>query len=61
VTLAVMGKNICGRIVWRRRMQVIERLRVLLTGSRWDIRWLSGSGRTPTLCVIPVLTVAVIE
>jgi hypothetical protein len=32
-----------------------------LTGSRWDIRWLSGRGKTPTFCVFPVIGVAVME
>jgi hypothetical protein len=32
-----------------------------LTGSRWDIRWLSGRGKTPIFCVIPVFSVAVME
>jgi nitrate reductase NapE component len=32
-----------------------------LTGNRWDIRWLSYSGRTPTFCVFPVFSVAVME
>jgi hypothetical protein len=30
--------------------------RLSLTGSRWDIRWLSGRGKTPTLCVFPVVS-----
>jgi hypothetical protein len=34
---------------------------MLFTGSRWDIRWLSGRGKTPTLCVFPVFSVAVME
>jgi hypothetical protein len=32
---------------------------VPLTGSRWDIRWLSGREKTPTFCVFPVFSVAV--
>jgi hypothetical protein len=31
------------------------------TESRWDIRWLSGRVKTPTFCVIPVFSVAVME
>jgi hypothetical protein len=30
-------------------------------GSRWDIRWVSGGGKTPTFCVFPVFSVAVTE
>jgi hypothetical protein len=32
-----------------------------LTGSRWDIRWVSGGGKTPTFCVFPVFSVAIME
>jgi hypothetical protein len=35
--------------------------RLPLTGNRWDILWLSGRGKTPTLCVFPVFSVAVME
>jgi hypothetical protein len=35
--------------------------RLPLTGSRWDIRWVSGGGKTPTFCVFPVFSVAVME
>jgi hypothetical protein len=31
-----------------------------LTGSRWDIRLVSNGGKTPTFCVFPVFSVAVI-
>jgi hypothetical protein len=58
VTLAVTGKTICGRVVWRRVMQVFELLRWLLTGSLRDLRWLSGRGKTLTLCVFPLISVA---
>jgi hypothetical protein len=30
-------------------------------GNRWDIRWVSGRGKTPTFCVFPVFSVAVME
>jgi cytochrome c5 len=33
----------------------------VLTGSRWDIRWLSGRGKTPTFCAFPAGGVAVME
>jgi hypothetical protein len=29
--------------------------------NRWDIRWVSGRGKTPTFCVFPVFSVAVME
>jgi hypothetical protein len=61
VTLAVTGNNISCRFVCRRRMPVFERPRLLLTGSRWDIRGLSGCGKTLTLCVFPIFRVAVME
>jgi hypothetical protein len=32
-----------------------------MTGSRWDVRWVSGGGKTPTFCVFPVFSVAVME
>jgi hypothetical protein len=32
-----------------------------LTGSRRDIRWVSGREKTPTFCVFPVFSVAVME
>jgi hypothetical protein len=32
-----------------------------LTGSRWDIRLVSYSGKTPTFCVFPVFSVTVME
>jgi hypothetical protein len=35
--------------------------RLLFTRSRWDIRWLSGRGKTPTFCVFPVFSAAVME
>jgi hypothetical protein len=35
--------------------------RLPLTGSRWDIRWLSSRGTKPTFCVFPVFSVAVLE
>jgi hypothetical protein len=40
---------------------VFEWHRLALTGSRWDIRWLSRRVKTPIFCVIPVFSVAVME
>jgi hypothetical protein len=61
VTFAVTGNTISGRVVLSSKMPVIELLRLPLTGSLWDKRWLSGRGKTPTLCVFPVFSVSVIE
>jgi hypothetical protein len=59
VTLAVTGNTISGRFVRHMNILVSREHRLSLTGSRWDIRWLSGSGKTPTACVFPVITVSV--
>jgi hypothetical protein len=61
VTLAVTGNTISGRVFRRYRVTVFQRHRLLLTGSRRDIRWVSYSGKTPTFCVFPVFSVAVME
>jgi hypothetical protein len=61
VTFAVTGNTITARVVWRQRMLVSREHRLSLTGSRWDILWLSGRGKTPTFCVFPVIGVAVME
>jgi hypothetical protein len=46
VTLAVRGNSISGGVVRRQRVPVFQRHRLALSGSRWDIRWLSGGGKT---------------
>jgi hypothetical protein len=61
VTLVVTRINISCRVVRHMNILVSREHRLSLTGSRWDIRWLSGRGRTLTLCVFPVITVAVME
>jgi hypothetical protein len=61
VTLAVTVHTTLGRVVWRQRMPVSREHRSFLTGSRWDIRGLSGRGNTKTLCVFPVIGVTVME
>jgi hypothetical protein len=61
VTLTVTGNTISSRVVWRQIVSVYRRHRMSLTGSRWDIRWVSGRGKTPTFCVFPVFSVAVVE
>jgi hypothetical protein len=61
VTVVVTGTTISCRVVWRRIMPVFHWLSMPSTGSRWDIRWLSGRGKTPTFCGFPVITVAFME
>jgi hypothetical protein len=46
VTLAVRGNSISGGVVRRQRVPVFQRHRLALSGSRWDIRWLSGGEKT---------------
>jgi hypothetical protein len=54
VSLAVTGNTISGREFRRCRVAVSRRHRLPLTASRWDIRWVSCSGKTPTFCLFPV-------
>jgi hypothetical protein len=61
VTLAVTRNTISARVFQRYRVTVFQRQRLPLTGNRWDIRWVSGRGKTPTFCVFPVFSVAVME
>jgi hypothetical protein len=61
VTLAVTGNTTFGAIVWSQRRQVFEWHRLTLTGVRFDIRWLSGRGKTLTICVLPAFSVVVTE
>jgi hypothetical protein len=61
VTLAVTGNTISGRFFRRQRVPEFHRHRLLLTGSRWDKRWLIGRRTKPTFCVFPVFSVAVME
>jgi hypothetical protein len=44
--LAVRGNSISGRVVRRQRVPVFDKHRLPSTGSRWDIRWVSGDGKT---------------
>jgi hypothetical protein len=48
VTLTVTENTISSRVVWHQIVSVYRRHRTSLTGSRWDIRWVSGRGKTPT-------------
>jgi hypothetical protein len=61
VTLAVTGNTSSGRVLRRHRVTVFQRHRLPLTGSRRDIRLMSYTGKTPTFCVFPVFSVAVME
>jgi hypothetical protein len=49
--LAVRGNSISGRVVRRQRVPVFEGHRLPSTGSRWDIRWVSGRGKTWFFCI----------
>jgi hypothetical protein len=44
--LAVRGNSISGRVVQRQRVPAFKEHRLLSTGSRWDIRWVSSGGKT---------------
>jgi hypothetical protein len=44
--LAVRGNSISGQVVQRQRVPAFEEHRLLSTGSRWDIRWVSGGEKT---------------
>jgi hypothetical protein len=61
VTLAVTRNIISGRVFRCHGVPVLLWHRLPLTGCRWDIRWVSGRGRTPTFCVFHVFSVAVME
>jgi hypothetical protein len=49
--LAVTFNTTSGRVFRRQRVPVFRRHRMLLTGSRWVIRWLIGRRTKPTICV----------
>jgi nitrate reductase NapE component len=61
VTLAVTGNTISGRVSLALQDDGVSGHRVPLTRSRRDIRLVSYSGKTPTFCVFPVFSVAVME
>jgi hypothetical protein len=44
--LAVRGNSSSGRVVRRQRVSMFDKHRLPSTGSRWDIRWVSGGGKT---------------
>jgi hypothetical protein len=51
VTVSVTRNTISGEVFRRQRVSVLQRHRVPLTRSRWEIRWLIGRRTKPTLCV----------
>jgi hypothetical protein len=61
VTLAVTEITNCGKIFLRRSMNVCERHRLPLTGSRCDIRWLIRRRAKPTFFVFPVCSMTIME
>ena len=61
MTLAMTVDTNFGEVVRRQRVPVFEEHRLPLTGSRWDIRWVSGGGKTVSFCVFRVFSVAVME
>jgi hypothetical protein len=61
VTVADKGNTISGCVFRRRCVLVFDWHQLQLTGSRWDIRWVSGGGRKPTFCVSIVFSVSVEE
>jgi hypothetical protein len=62
VTLAVTGNTISGRVSFNLTgCRMFKGHRVPLTGSRWDIRLVSYSGKTPTCLYFLVFSVAVME
>jgi hypothetical protein len=56
--LAVRGNSISGRVVRRQRVSVFDKHRLPWIGSRWDIRWVSGGGKTRFFCVFSVAVMA---
>jgi hypothetical protein len=44
--LADRGNSISGRVIRFYRVSVFEGHRLLLTESRWNMRWVSGRGKT---------------
>jgi hypothetical protein len=61
VTLAVTGITIFRSVCLASEGARIPVASFAFTGSRWDTRWVSGRGKTPTFCVFPVFSVAVME
>jgi hypothetical protein len=61
VTLAVTSNTTSGQVVRRQRMPCFEVALIAVDRKSIDIRRLSGRGKTPTFCVFPVFSVAVME
>jgi hypothetical protein len=59
VTLVVTGNTISGRVFRRHSVRVLQKHRLLLTGCRWDIRWMIGRRTKPNFYGFPVFSVTV--
>jgi hypothetical protein len=57
VTLAVTRNTNSCRVIRRYRVTVFKWQRLPMTGSRWNIRWVSGREMTPTFFVFPLFSV----
>jgi hypothetical protein len=59
VTVAVTRNTNSGRrCLASEDAGCLPKHRLSFNGNRWDTLWLSGRGKTPTLCVFPVFIVA---
>jgi hypothetical protein len=61
VTRAVTENTLFGLVFRSHRLQVFPRHRLPLTTRREEIRWVSGREKTPTFCVFPVFSEAVMQ
>jgi hypothetical protein len=61
VTLAVTGNTNSDLVSRRHWVAVFQRYRLLLTGGRWEIRFVCCCGKTPTFGVFHVFSVAVMQ
>jgi hypothetical protein len=61
VTLAVTGNTISGRKFRRLQGDGVSEASTAVNGSRPNLRLASYSIKTPTFCVFPVFSVAVME
>jgi hypothetical protein len=55
------GEYFSGRVFRNNKGAGVSEASIALTGSRWDIRWLSSRRTKTTFCVFPVFSVAVME
>jgi hypothetical protein len=61
VKLALTGNTTSGPVVSASADAGVSKALIAVDRSRWYIRWLSGRVKTPTFCVFPVFSVAVME